>query len=77
MHITVRSTHAKGALSFHAKQHAPFIRRLIPWTRIVEWGRGFQTAVRYVHQNELEAQGLIPYRQQTSRSSTTSAGPAP
>jgi REP element-mobilizing transposase RayT len=33
-----------------------------PYTRILEWGRDFRTACRYVLQNTLEALGFIPYQ---------------
>jgi REP element-mobilizing transposase RayT len=32
-----------------------------PFTRIVNWGKDFQKACRYVHQNFKESVGLIPY----------------
>lgn len=35
---------------------------LLPFTRIVEWGKAFQVARQYVVQNTLEALGLIPYQ---------------
>ncbi len=35
---------------------------LLPFTRIVEWGRAFEIARQYVVQNTLEALGLIPYQ---------------
>ena len=34
----------------------------IPWTRIGEWGRAFKILKGYVHQNELEVTGVIPYQ---------------
>ena len=34
---------------------------LLAYSRVVEWGRAFLTAKRYVLQNELEALGLVPY----------------
>ncbi len=33
-----------------------------PFTRIVEWGRAFRRALRYLLQNEHEAFGVVPYR---------------
>ena len=33
-----------------------------PWSRIINWGRDFRTAIKYLEQNTLEALGLIPYR---------------
>jgi REP element-mobilizing transposase RayT len=33
-----------------------------PFTRIVEWGRGFKTVSNYLLQNTLEALGFIPYQ---------------
>lgn len=32
------------------------------YSRIVEWGRAFQTAKAYILQNELEAHSIIPYK---------------
>jgi REP element-mobilizing transposase RayT len=33
-----------------------------PFTRILEWGKAFLTARQYVLQNQLEADGVIPYQ---------------
>jgi REP element-mobilizing transposase RayT len=33
-----------------------------PFTRVLNWGRDFQTCAQYVRQNALEAIGAIPYR---------------
>ncbi len=33
----------------------------LSFTKVVEWGRQFFSAKRYVRQNELEASGAIPY----------------
>jgi len=33
-----------------------------PFTRVLNWGRSFRTALRYTLQNELEGLGLIPYQ---------------
>jgi hypothetical protein len=38
-----------------------------PYTRILEWGRDFKTACRYVLQNTLEALGFIPYQPRKKR----------
>jgi REP element-mobilizing transposase RayT len=38
-----------------------------PFTRIVEWGRDFQSVCRYVMQNTLEALGFIPYQERKTR----------
>lgn len=35
---------------------------LLVFSRIIEWGRAFKTAIKYVLQNELEASGEIPYQ---------------
>jgi REP element-mobilizing transposase RayT len=35
---------------------------LLPFTRIVEWGRAFGVARSYVEQNEKEADGILSYR---------------
>lgn len=32
-----------------------------PWSRIVEWGRAFQTVKKYIFRNRLETEGRIPY----------------
>lgn len=34
----------------------------IPYTRILQWGKDFRQACRYVIQNILEAEGVIPYQ---------------
>ncbi len=35
---------------------------LLPYTRIVEWGRAFGMSRSYVEQNEKEAHGILSYR---------------
>jgi len=45
----------------------------IPFSRIVEWGRGFFAVKKYVLQNQLEAHQLIAY---TPRKSKAAPGPA-
>lgn len=48
-----------------AKKGRPFGRRFfdsIPFSRIVEWGKGFFGVKKYVQQNILEAAGVISYR---------------
>ena len=37
------------------------------YTRLIEWGRAFFVAKRYVIQNRLEAAGVIPYQPRTLR----------
>lgn len=44
---------------------------LLPWTRIVEWGKGFLRAAAYVIQNQQEAAGLVPYRPRALRGQLT------
>lgn len=33
-----------------------------PWSRILNWGRSFQIAIKYVLQNHLESVRAIPYQ---------------
>ncbi len=33
-----------------------------PYTQVIEWGRQYQTLLRYLDQNALEAWGFIPYK---------------
>lgn len=40
------------------------------YSRIVSWGREYLNVKKYVIQNELEALGIIPYKQRTKKSST-------
>ncbi len=42
-----------------------------PFTRIVEWGRDFQSTCKYVLQNTLEAIGFMPYKPRRQRKSRT------
>jgi len=37
------------------------------YTRLLEWGRAFLSARRYVVQNQLEASGVIPYQPRSKR----------
>ncbi len=37
------------------------------YTRLVEWGRAFLAARKYVVQNQLEAAGVIPYQPRRKR----------
>ncbi len=48
-----------------ARRGKPFGKRFfdaIPWSRIVEWGKGFRAARAYVVLNASEAAGLVPFR---------------
>lgn len=38
-----------------------------PFTRILQWGKDFQNACRYVLQNTLEAIGFLPYQPRKSK----------
>jgi REP element-mobilizing transposase RayT len=38
-----------------------------PFTRILEWGKDFKQALKYVTQNELEAHGIIHYQVRKTR----------
>jgi REP element-mobilizing transposase RayT len=38
-----------------------------PFTRVLEWGRDFKKACKYVFQNELEGLGIIPYQERARR----------
>ena len=40
------------------------------WKRIVHWGRDFLNLQKYIHQNQLEALGLMTYQQRRRKSST-------
>ncbi len=35
---------------------------LLPFTRIVEWGRAFKTVENYIFQNEMEVRGIWEYK---------------
>ena len=39
----------------------------IAWSRIVEWGRAFNTLIKYVFQNQMESLGLVTYRERRHR----------
>jgi REP element-mobilizing transposase RayT len=45
-----------------------------PYTRIVEWGRAFRSAAKYVVQNFLEAHGFIPYHPRKHKAQLVAAG---
>ena len=36
--------------------------RYRPYTRVTEWGRDSKNLMAYIHQNELEVTGVIPYQ---------------
>ncbi len=40
---------------------------LRPWTRILNWGKAFATALKYVLQNHSEATKQIPYKKRKGR----------
>lgn len=44
-----------------------------PFTRIVEWGREFQTVCGYIARNTLEALGFIPFQPRKHKASLVSA----
>ena len=51
MHVVMKSSRAKGKFW-----------DLLVFSRIVEWGKAFRIVMAYVLQNELEANGEIPYK---------------
>lgn len=70
------SNHAHIVALFQSRlQYRQFIRALTgamakslkikftfrPWSRLLNWGRSLQIAIKYTLQNQLEALGLIPY----------------
>ena len=64
-----------------AKKGNPLGKRFfekIPFSRIVEWGKAFEIARRYVWQNVLEAAGIIPYQPRNKKPrGTVSKGARP
>jgi REP element-mobilizing transposase RayT len=48
-----------------------------PFTRILEWGKAFLTARQYVLQNQLEADGVIPYQPRKEKKKTGSRAKRP
>lgn len=47
------------------------------YTRIIEWGKAYQNLKKYIFQNELEAQGMIPYQPRKKRKRTSDVQLAP
>jgi putative transposase len=41
------------------------------YSRIVEWGREFRRVIAYIHQNTLEAEGIIPFQPRRRRFNTS------
>jgi len=37
------------------------------FSRVVQWGKDFKGVIKYIHQNELEADGTIPYTPRNRR----------
>ncbi len=87
IHLLLRAKEAEGfkkflmVLSGRIVQHITGARKglplqtkfwdNIPFTRLVNFGRAFEVAKRYVEQNTLEALGLIPYTPRTVRLNTS------
>jgi REP element-mobilizing transposase RayT len=46
----------------------------IPWSRILEWGKAYITALRYAKQNALEAEGILAYVSRKRRSLVPNTG---
>ena len=45
-----------------ARQLGKGMWKLIPFSRVLSWGREFKTVIAYVEQNEMEALGVILYQ---------------
>lgn len=87
VHILLRAKEERGfkkflmALSGRIAQHITKARKgfplkarfwdNIPFTRLVNFGRAFEIAKRYVLQNTLEALGVIPYTPRALRPNTS------
>jgi REP element-mobilizing transposase RayT len=83
LHLVVRARTREGFKGFlmalsgritqqitGAKKGNPLEKRFfdsIPFSRILEWGRDFKNAIRYVIQNTLEAAGEIPFQPRARR----------
>jgi len=38
---------------------------LLPFSRVASWGKEFQTLLKYLEQNRLEAEGVMPYQKRS------------
>lgn len=45
-----------------AKHFGKGLWKLLPFTRIGQWGKGFKILKSYLLQNELEVNGIVPYQ---------------
>ena len=86
LHFLLKASHRKGFQNFMrvvsaqiatfvtgAKKGKPFGKRfwdLPAFSRVVEWGKAFGAAKRYVIQNVLETLGVIDYRPRQSEKRT-------
>lgn len=77
IHLLVRGKYLKGFQNFLREVSTKIVRLITetkkgkeltasfwasrPWSRIVEWGRAFNTARAYLLRNRLETSGVIPY----------------
>ena len=50
---------------------------LLAFSRIVEWGRGYEILLKYVLQNQLEAEGSIAYRPRNKSPPRKTPNPKP
>ncbi len=50
-----------------ARKYGKGIWQLSPFTRVLNWGKEYETVKRYIRQNEDEVWGIIPYVQRQQR----------
>jgi hypothetical protein len=48
---------------------------LLPYSRIIEWGKAFKAALNYIFKNQLEASGVVSYTPRIQKLPTGRASP--
>ncbi|MEQ1666349.1 MAG: transposase [Bdellovibrionales bacterium] len=73
IHLVLKFSHRLNYISFIRSVAGVLAKTLnvkwtlLPFTRIVTWGRDFKNTLKYVLQNELEALGIIDYQPRKRR----------
>ena len=52
----------RALTSYLARHLGRGLWKLLPFTRVINWGRSYQTVNKYIQMNEREILGLQPYR---------------
>lgn len=84
VHFALRISSRKNYISFIrsltgilARKLGKNLWKLLPFSRVVSWGRDFQKLLKYLEKNQKEAAGDVPYQPRRAWYKTHRARPRP